>query len=249
MSFDLWTLGFQAANVLVLVWLLHRFFWKPVSAMVARRQEKAAALLDDADAKRAAAERAMAEVEATREGLTAERDGILAAARKDAEATRASLLDAARAEADSLQDTAQKARVRAAATLKTKALEEAQELALTIARKLLARLESTAADAAFLGWLLEGIAALPDPDRKALAAAKLEVVSATTQDGAARDRIATAIAKALGAPVSLTFRADPALIAGLELHGAHFTLRNSWSADLARIAATLGTVDVLSDAE
>ena len=50
MSFDLWTLGFQAVNVLVLVWLLHRFFWKPVAGMIVTRQTAAATLLEEAEA-------------------------------------------------------------------------------------------------------------------------------------------------------------------------------------------------------
>jgi F0F1-type ATP synthase membrane subunit b/b' len=50
MTFDLWTLGFQAVNVLVLIWLLHRFFWKPVAAMIAARQAAAATLLEEAEA-------------------------------------------------------------------------------------------------------------------------------------------------------------------------------------------------------
>ncbi len=247
MSFDLWTLGFQAVNVLVLVWLLQRFFWKPVAAMVATRQAKATTLLDEAEAKRNEAAAALAEIETTRQGLEGERDAMLTAARKDAEDARAVLMDTARAEEDALHDTAKAARIRAAATLKTSAMEDAQGLALTIAGQLVARLGSTATDAAFLGWLLEGLTALSDTDRKALVSAELEVVSAAEADTKAQDRIAKAIAKVLGAPAKLTFRTDPALIAGLELHSPHFTLRNSWAADLARIAATLAKPDAAEE--
>ena len=38
----------------------------------------------------------------------------------------------------------------------------------------------------------------------------------------------------------LTFESDPEIIAGLELHGPHFTLANSWRADLDRIRKELG---------
>ena len=34
MTIDWWTLGLQAVNVAVLIWLLGRFFWKPVAAMI-----------------------------------------------------------------------------------------------------------------------------------------------------------------------------------------------------------------------
>ncbi len=247
MSFDLWTLGFQAVNVLVLVWLLHRFFWTPIAGLIADRQAKASTLLDEAAAERAEANAALSEIEATRTGLAEERNAMLAAARKDAECVRDALLEAAKAEVETLNDTAKAARVRAAEALKAKAIADARGLALSIAGKLVARLDATATEAAFLGWLRQGIAGLSEVDRKALAISDLEVVSAAEADPAAQDRIAAAIASALGTPVPLIFRTDPALIAGLELHGSHFTMRNSWRADLARIAGALGDKDALPD--
>ena len=248
MTFDVWTLGFQAVNVLVLIWLLHRFFWNPVAGMIADRQASAATLLDEAMAKHAEAAAALAEVAETRAGLAAERDAMLATARKDAAAARETLLAEARAEAETLHDTAKTARVRAAETLKANAIDEAQGLALTIAGQLVARLDGPAADAAFLGWLVEGLAALPDTERTTLAGVELEVVSAADQDNMARDRITKAVANAVGTPGKLTFRTDPGLIAGHEIHAPHFSLRNSWRADLDRIAAALGEKGDLSDA-
>ncbi|GGB55700.1 hypothetical protein GCM10011316_29710 [Roseibium aquae] len=248
MTFDLWTLGFQTANVLVLIWLLHRFFWKPVAALIADRQASAATLLDEAEAKRTEAEAALAEVAEARAGLAAERDAMLAIACKDTAAARESLLAEARAEVETLRDTAKTARVRAAETLKANAMTEAQGLALTIAAQLAARLDGPATDAAFLGWLVQGLRALTDAERTALAGVNLEVVSAADQDSAAQGRIADAIANVLGAHAALTFRTDRALIAGYEIHSAHFSLRNSWRADLDRIAAALGEKGDLSDA-
>lgn len=248
MTFDLWTLGFQAVNVLVLVWLLHRFFWKPVAAMITERQAAAASLLEEAGAKRTEAEATLAEIAATQAGQAAEREAMLATARTDAENARDTLLSEARAEVETLRDTAKTARIRAAETLKANAMTEAQGLALTIASQLMARLDGPATDAAFLGWLIEGLGALTDAERTALSDVELEVVSATDQHKKAQDRIAKAVTTALGAPAALTFSTDPSLIAGHELHSPHFSLRNSWRADLARIAAALAEEGDLSDA-
>jgi F-type H+-transporting ATPase subunit b len=239
MSFDPWTLGFQAVNVLVLVWLLQRFFWKPVAAAIAARQVAVATLLEDARADRSAAKAALDAISGTRAGLSAEADALLAAARQDADTARDAVLAAARAEADSLHDTAKAARVRAAETLKASALADAQGLALIVAGRLLARLPPAATDAAFLGWLVDGITALSDAEREALSGAPLDVISATAQDSAAQNQIAKAVTAAFGQPAALTFRSDPALIAGHELHSPHFILRNSWAADLVRIKAAL----------
>ena len=56
MSLDWWTLGLQTFNVVILVWLLARFLFKPVARIVAARQQEAGRLLDEAAASKAAAE-------------------------------------------------------------------------------------------------------------------------------------------------------------------------------------------------
>jgi F-type H+-transporting ATPase subunit b len=239
MSFDPWTLGFQAVNVVVLVWLLQRFFWTPVAATITARQVAAATLLDDANAERSTAKTELAEVAKTRSGLAAEANALLADARKDAETARDAVLAKARSEAETLHDTAKAARVRAAETLKANAMTDAQDLALVVAGQLLARLGPASTDAAFLGWLVDGIAALSDADRKELAGGTLDVISATPQDSTAQDHITKAITAALGQSIALNFMTDPDLIAGHELHSPHFILRNSWAADLVRIKAAL----------
>src|SRR5271169_6452619 len=42
MNFSWWTFALQAVNFLILIWLLRRFLFKPVSAIVARRQQEIA---------------------------------------------------------------------------------------------------------------------------------------------------------------------------------------------------------------
>ena len=45
MHFDWWTLALQTVNVLVLIWILARFFFRPVADIVAKRQAEADKLL------------------------------------------------------------------------------------------------------------------------------------------------------------------------------------------------------------
>lgn len=47
------------------------------------------------------------------------------------------------------------------------------------------------------------------------------------------------MAQTLGRTSNLVFRTDPALIAGIELHASGMFVRNSWQADLERIAGEL----------
>ena len=48
MRLDWWTLGLQAINLLVLIWILSRFFFKPIAKAISDRQAASSKLLDDA---------------------------------------------------------------------------------------------------------------------------------------------------------------------------------------------------------
>jgi F-type H+-transporting ATPase subunit b len=237
MTIDWWTLGFQTVNVVVLVWLLQRFFWRPVAAMIEQRRDTTRQALADAEATKGKATAALADIEKTRAGFDKERDTILAAAHDAAEqAGTARLADAEKAVA-ALQSDAQ-----AAIDTEQRAAEKswtgyAGSLAIDIANRLAARLDGPAVRAAFLEWLIKAIATVPNAERKAVTA--LEAISATPLEQAEQEHASGRIAAAFGGHPSIAFRTDPALIAGLELHGPHLVVSNSWRADLTQILTDL----------
>src|SRR5450755_3949180 len=106
MTIDWWTLGFQAANVVILVWLLARFFWRPVAAMIEQRRAAAQQILAEAQTKSRQAADALAEIERTRAGFDKERETIIAAAHEAAEQARTALLAAAAKESAALEASA-----------------------------------------------------------------------------------------------------------------------------------------------
>jgi F-type H+-transporting ATPase subunit b len=236
MTIDWWTLGIQTTNVAVLVWLLQRFFWRPVAAMIEARRTTVRSALAEAETTRSKAAAALAGIEKTRAGFTAERETILAAARGSAEQMRAGLLsDATKAAAE------QAAAAKVAIEKERQAAEAAwsersSRLAIEIASRLAARLDGATVRACFLDWLIKAIAALPDTQRQATT---LEVVTATPLDPTEQQRTGGMIRHAFAASPVITFKTDPSLIAGLELHGAHLVIRNSWHADLAKILEEL----------
>jgi F-type H+-transporting ATPase subunit b len=233
MHIDLWTLALQTINVLVLVWLLARFLFRPVAAMIAERRAAADKLLADAVNKLQQATDAAAAIAQQREGLTGEAQRILAEARATAEAERATLLQHASDAAARLQADAQQAIASDRATMREALEREANNLALTIASRLLQRVPARALNHAFLETLAETLAA--DPARGSLAATTIELRSAVPLDAAAQEDCRDILARALGAAPRITFRTDPTLIAGIELAAPHALIRNSWRADLDRI--------------
>ena len=240
MTIDWWTLGFQAVNVVVLVWLLQRFFWRPVAAMIEQRRAATDKTLADAKAAQDAATAALADVAKTRAGFGHEHDALLAAAHAEADEARKVALEAATKDAATRAAGVEASAATGRAAAEAAWSDRASQLAVQIAGRLAARLQGPAVDAAFLEWLLASIRALPEPARLSSAADGFDAVSAGPLAGPEQDRYRALINQAFGATPRLTFAADPALIAGIELRGAHFALRNSWRADLGDILDDLG---------
>lgn len=245
MTIDWWTLGLQTVNVLILIWLLGRFFWRPVAGMIEQRRAAAQRLLADAEAKQVEAAAALAEIAQTRAGFADEREAVLAAAHDAAEQARAARLEQVGREAASVMAAAHAAVAAERDAAERALLERASRLAVEIAERLAARLDGPAIRGSFLDWLVKAVEALPEPARRAVAAdgIGLQAVSATPLDPADEARCRDRIGLAFGANPQIAFMADPALIAGLELHGPHFIVRNSWRADLDRILMDLTHVD------
>jgi len=243
MSINWWTLGLQAVNVAILIWILARFFWRPVAAMIESRRDAAGRILAEAEAKRGEAEAAVVEAVKAHAGFAAEREAILAAARTAAEeesATRRAEADRRAGEIEAAAHAAMAAERQAA---ERAFAERAARLALEIGGRLAGRIDASAVRAAFLDGLVAAIRALPDEKRgDAASGGTLQIVSAAPlspdEQAAARRRVA----EALGRAADVGFAVDPTLIAGLELRGAHLLVGNNWRADLDRLKMELADV-------
>ena len=237
MKLDWWTLSLQLINVLVLMWLLSRFLFKPISQIIVERQRVAAELLDQAAAAKADAQALDASALAANEAVAQTRAAALEAVQQEADAMRSKLLREAEAgAADSrekamqeLQDDQRAARRRAEA--------DAAQLALDIARKLLARLPADAQVSGFVEGLVAELARLPETLRDSLRqpAQRFELHAPRPLEQAELAQIQQALATALGQPVTLDVMVDATLVAGLELTGGAVVVRNSFRADLDRL--------------
>lgn len=241
MRIDWSTLALQTVNVVVLVWLLSRFLFRPVSDIIAKRQAAARKLIDDASRERDAAHAERERARAERASLAAARDDALKDALAQAAAERERLIAAARADAQALRDAA-RAQADADAVQRAKALDaRATRLAIDIAAKLLARLPDSARVAGFVDGVAASLARLPADVRASLAEedAQVRLVAprALTAQEAAACR--AAFAASVGRPLEPDVRVDPALIAGLELESKYANVRNSLRQDLATIEAAL----------
>jgi F-type H+-transporting ATPase subunit b len=239
MTIDWWTLGLEAVNVAVLIWLLARFFWRPLAVMIEERRIAAAKDLTEAAAKRSEAEKALAEIAVTRAGLAKERESMLVAAAGEADKEHAARLAQAVKEIEALRATAHAAIVKQKDDASKAWREQAAKLAVDIAGRLVAGLDGALPAGPFLDGLVREIQQLPDTQRHGLASNTLQFVSAHPLGAEEQSQCRERLAGALGGTPVLSFGEDSALIAGFALHGCNLVISNNWRGDLDRILADL----------
>jgi F-type H+-transporting ATPase subunit b len=245
MRLDWTTLALQTVNVLVLLWLLRRFLFRPVVEIIAARKNTADKLLADAAAARDQAKAEAERVAQREKELAAQSDHILSAARSAAEVERAQYLEQGRKELAQSREAGDAKLAEERAQMRRELEGEARVLALTIASRLLGRMPAPALSVALLQSLETWLAALPAEELRALArpGEAVEVVTAAPLDAASQAACREMLGRRLGNGVELRFGVDPSLIAGVELRSGHARLRNNWQADLDRLAQGLSRDD------
>ncbi|HEY1930530.1 MAG TPA: hypothetical protein VGG99_00820 [Acetobacteraceae bacterium] len=237
MHLDPWTFALQIVNVLVLVWILARFLFRPIAAIIAARRAAADALLAQAEATLTKAASDAATLQHQRDGFAQDAARIIAEARAAAEAEHATLMHQAADAAARLQSDAAKAIDRDRDAMRAALEHEATELAVAIARRLLENVSPQALTAAFLDTLARMLAT--HPARALLVHEALQLRSAIPLDAAGQTRCRELLANALHTEPQLTFATDPNLLAGIDLIAPHAEIRLSWRADLDRLSQLL----------
>ena len=138
MHFDWSTLALQTVNFAILVWLLHRFLYKPVLRMIDARRAEVEKQYADAKTAEAEAMEHLAAAEAERAKIAGEREAVRKAAVAQAEeATKTRAVQAQRDAAALLAESR-----KTLASEREKVLAEAKsaalDLGLDVARQLLA---------------------------------------------------------------------------------------------------------------
>jgi F-type H+-transporting ATPase subunit b len=232
MNFSWWTFALQAANFLILVWLLQRFLFKPVKAIVARRKEEISRALTEVSAQKDGVDRLRQEIEAQRSQIDAEREKTVEEARAQLAAEREKLIEQARSEAQKISDQALKrlAEERSAATKEL--FEQAVTLATNLAERLLREVALGSMEQPFLERVIDYLDQLPAGQRAKLfpkvGEDSLLVTTAHPLGTEQQSQLREQLSKRLGAELNIKFNTDPALIAGAVITFPHGILRFNW---------------------
>ena len=104
MQIDWFTFGAQIANFLILVWLLRRFLYGPITSAMAEREQRIADQFEEARQKQEEAEAQIAEYHRKQEELETAREERLAEVEAAARERRREMIEEARAEVDRLDE-------------------------------------------------------------------------------------------------------------------------------------------------
>jgi len=223
---DLTTFVLEVINFLVLVWILQRFFFKPISSAIDKRQKATQDILDEARSKEEAALALKAQYETRIAEWSSERDKARIALDQELARVRATQLDKLRSEMRAEQERLEAQQLQQQRQTEFRQQRQALTLAMKFTSKLLTRItspevESRLIDAAMEDMSKIGVKANLVPANGTNHPA-IRVLSAYALTEATRAEIREAVAKLLGSKPSIEFVTDNTLIAGIRiLLGAH----------------------------
>jgi F-type H+-transporting ATPase subunit b len=223
MLIDWFTVGAQALNFLILVWLLKRLLYQPILHAIDAREKRIAAELADADRKSAEALKERDEFRRRNEEFDRQRAALLRRATDEAAAGRSRLLDEARKAADALSAQRQESLANDARDLNQAITRRAQDEVFAIARKALADLATMSLEER-LGEVFTRRLRQMDGGMKAdlggaLRAASAPALVRSAFDLPAEQRavIQHALNETFSADIRVRFETAPELISGIEL--------------------------------
>jgi F-type H+-transporting ATPase subunit b len=223
MLIDWFTVGAQALNFLILVWLMRRFLYQPILHAIDAREKKVAAELADADAKKAEAQKERDEFQHKNEEFDQQRAALLGKATDEAKAERQRLLDEARKAADALSAKRQETLRNDARNLNQAISRRTQQEVFAIARKALTDLATTSLEERLGEVFTRRLREMDGKAKETLGAALKSapepavVRSAFDLPAAQRAAIQNALNETFSADIHLRFETAPDLVSGIEL--------------------------------
>jgi F-type H+-transporting ATPase subunit b len=223
MLIDWFTVGAQALNFLILVWLLKRFLYKPILNAVDAREKLIAAELSDARAKMTEAEKERDDFRHKNEVFDQQRAALFSKAADEAKAERQRLLDDARKAADALSAKRQDGLRSDFDSLGQAIRDRTQSQVFGIARKALADLATSDLEERIGAVFMRRLGTMDDRAKAALGQALKTapepalVRSAFDLPAEQRAAIQNALNVAFSMEVRLRFETALNLVGGIEL--------------------------------
>jgi len=223
MLIDWFTVGAQVLNFLILVWLMKHFLYKPILHAIDERENRIAAKLADADARKAEAQKDSDTFKHKNMEFDQQRAALLSRATDEAKTERQRLLDEARKAADVLNAKRQETLRNDAHSLNQAIRRRTQQEVFAVARKALTDLATTSLEERMGEVFTRRLREMEGPAKDGLAKAlttapdPARVRSAFDLPADQRATIQNALNETFSAEIPVQFETAPGLIGGIEL--------------------------------
>lgn len=233
MLIDPFTVAAQVLNFLILIWLLRRVLYGPITRAMDARDSRIRKDIEDARRLQAEAAAIREQLEQEKAAFAAERDARLTEMRAELEDWRRTQMDAARAEINAARERWQRALAQeqqaALGELRRRVVHEV----LSLVRQALRDLADTDLEERIVGRFLSRLRELTPAERERLRAAaesdghRIHVRTSAALSDADRARLRDGIGDALGVPLALHVDTATEPGVGVELRAGG--LKVAWS--------------------
>lgn len=223
MQLDWTTFFLEILNFLILVWLLSRFFYRPVMDIIARRREDIRKGMDEARQTRMEADTLKQKYETRVQEWEQEKSAARTELHESIEQERRQLLQRLQEELEAERQKQEVINRRREENERLKNEQQALDQGTAFCARLLARLANRDLEATIANLLLEDLAALSPEQRQVLVSAYIAQAGAVTVYSAFppadtwRGRLEQALRDLLGAEATCQYHQDQALVAGLRI--------------------------------
>lgn len=233
MEFDWTTFALEIINFVVLVWILQRFLYRPVTNAIAERKAGIEKTMADANAVQAAAQSLKQQYENRTADWRQEQTRARAQLVEEMDAERARMKIALNISLERERESARAIEQRHAVELRHKLEEAAFAAGGRFAARLLSRVGSPELEETIVAMLLEDLPRLADKDLEPLRAAcrkgdtKIKITSGYPLGDEQRSHLIQALSGLAEQPVTCDFGRDPDLLAGLRISIGPWILRSN----------------------
>ena len=223
MQFDWTTFALEIVDFLVLVWILQRFLYRPVTDVIARRAAEVEHRLSGAQTARAEAQALKLQYEGLATDSGRDREVARTKLHEEIAIKRTRLLEGLDASLEEEREKRRATERQRTGELRQQARDEALTAAGIFMARLFSRLSSAELEAGICQVVVEDLDHLAEPDAQAIrtasqvANAKARVTSAFALSQTQRETLTETLIRVAGRPVACEFGEDTQLMAGLRI--------------------------------
>jgi F-type H+-transporting ATPase subunit b len=223
MLIDWVTVGAQAINFLVLVWLLNRFLFKPILKVVKERDQKIRNEVQEASRNRAESQKEKEALAQEREELVKNRESYFAQARADAQMEKDALLQEAHTAHESLRQTLQGRLQHEQAGVFLEMKQKLEEEIFQTVRKILADITNASLEDSVADIFIHKLEELSEKEKEDILidiqtiSHSVYIRSAFEHSASRRLALEQAIRTHFGKEFPIIFEINPELVCGVEL--------------------------------